>query len=84
MYSKPLDSSNCFADVQLGQLVFVYMMILMSDFPFLVGVNKLAFLALLLLYVGMLAWKRVPFVVVVSAFAAKVFEDGSNGDTADY
>jgi hypothetical protein len=56
----------------------------MSDLPFLVCVNKLALLALLLLNIGVLTLKRLPVVVVMSAFAAKVFEDGSNGDTADY
>jgi hypothetical protein len=50
----------------------------MTDLPFLVGVNKLAFLALLLLNIGMLALKRLPVIVVMSAFTEKVFEDANN------
>jgi hypothetical protein len=33
MYSKPFESSSCFADVQLGQFSFVYTMILISLVP---------------------------------------------------
>jgi hypothetical protein len=84
MYGNSLDCNSCFAAVQLGQLLFVYMLMFMSDLPFLVCVNKLALLALLLLNIGVLTLKRLPVVVVMSAFAAKVFEDGNNGDTADY
>jgi hypothetical protein len=44
----------------------------MSDLPFLVGKNKLALLALLLLHVGMLIWVRTPFTEVMLAVTKKV------------
>lgn len=81
MNGNSLDCNSCFAAMQLGQLLFVYRLMFMSDFPFLVGVNELAFLALALLHIRMFAWKRIPVAILMLAVSAEIVNDASDKDT---